>query len=100
MDTALNLRDIEKVTIGELRNCQFPAEEIYTRDEDKRVRFLSLDKAVTMSRNEKVNTLLVVNTTKGFKAITTKVLGLNMQGITITENMFIPMSAVYSVNIE
>jgi hypothetical protein len=100
MDTALNLRDIPAITSGELASCKFASNEVYTRMEDMRVRLTSLDKAVVMSRNESVKTLLVVNTDSGFRSIFTKVLALNRNGIIVEGNIAIPMHAVYSVNIE
>jgi len=100
MDSALNLRDIEKITEQGLASVQFASEELYHRVEDLRTRFLSLDKAFSMSRSEKVKTLLVINTIDGFKAIETKVLSLNAKGIIISGNIFIPMHAIYNVIIE
>lgn len=100
MDTALNLRDIPAITSGELASCAFAPNEVYTRMEDIRVRFSALDKAMVMSRNESVKTLLVVNTMNGFRSIITKVLALNVQGIIVEGNISVPMHAVYSVNIE
>ncbi|MES2560739.1 MAG: hypothetical protein V4590_13420 [Bacteroidota bacterium] len=100
MDTALNLRDIPAITQAELASCAFATTEVYTRMEDVRVRLSALDKAMVMSRNEKVKTLLVVNTAGGFRSITTKVLALNPQGVILEGNIAIPMHAIYSVNVE
>jgi hypothetical protein len=100
MDTALNLRDIPVMTQVELASCSFASHEVYTRVEDMRVRLTSLDKAMVMSRDAKMKTLLVVNTTSGFRSIITKVLALNPMGIIVEGNVSIPMHAVYSVNIE
>ncbi len=100
MDTALNLRDIQTITAAELESCSFPSGDVYQRDEDKRVRLLSLDKAMTLSKNEKFKTLLVIHTTEGFKSLQTQVLAMGPQGITIEGNYLIPMHAVYSANIE
>lgn len=100
MDTALNLRDIPAITSADLASCAFASNEVYTRIEDVRVRLTGLDKALMMSRNEKVKTLLVVNTENGFRSIFTKVLALNVNGIIVEGNISIPMHAVYSVNIE
>ena len=100
MDTALNLRDIQVITQTALASCAFASNDVYTRAEDMRVRLTSLDKAVVMSRNEKVKTLLVINTVEGFRSIITKVLALSVTGIIVEGNVSIPMRAVYSVNIE
>ncbi len=86
--------------MAELASCTFTNMEVYTRMEDIRVRLASLDKAMVMSRSEKVKALLVVNTTNGFRSITTKVLMVNPGSIIVEGNISIPMHAVYSVNIE
>ncbi len=100
MDTALNLRDIQQVTESELSGYQYASNEVYTRPEDIRVRFVSLEKAVTLSGSKLVKTLLVVNTTKGFRALQTKIIGMNESGIALEGKTFIPMHAIYSVNID
>lgn len=100
MDTALNLRDIQRVTESELSAYQYASNEVYTRPEDIRVRFVSLEKAVTLSGSKLVKTLLVVNTTKGFRALNTKIIGMNQNGIALEGKTFVPMHAIYSVNID
>ena len=100
MDTALNLRNVPGITQTDLASCTFADKEVYTRVEDLRVRLTSLDKAMVMSRSEKVKTLLVVNTTNGFRSITTKVLAVNPKTILVEGNIAIPVHAVYSVIIE
>lgn len=100
MDTVLNLRELETINAEELASCSFPSEDIYHRDEDKRVRVVSLDKAMTLAQNEKFKTLLVIHTTEGFKALKTRVLAMNFASVTIEGNYQIPIQAVYSVNIE
>jgi hypothetical protein len=100
MNTSLNLRDIPRITEAELPSYQFSSEEIYQRPEDIRVRYLSLDKAVTLSGSKLVNTLLVINTTKGFRSLTSPIIGMNESGVALEGKSFIPMHAIYSVNIE
>lgn len=100
MDTALNLRDLPRLNPDQLTGVQFATTEVYTRPEDMRVRVVALDKAVILGRDPNVQTLLAVNTTEGMMAIEARVLALNMQGVVIEPNVFIPMHAIYSVNIE
>lgn len=100
MDTALNLRDLPQLTLADLATCTFASSEVYTRVEDMRVRIVSLDKALTLSRSSNVETVLALNTIEGFKSIRTKVLGLTVEGVYVENNQFIPMHAIYSVNIE
>jgi hypothetical protein len=100
MDTALNLRDIQQITESELSTYQFAIDEIYTRSEDMRVRYVSLEKAVTLSGSILVKTLLVINTTRGFRALNTKIIGMNESGIALEGKTFVPMHAIYSVNID
>jgi hypothetical protein len=100
MDTALNLRDIQKVKATDLPNIGFASTEVFTSADDMRVRVVSLDKAVIFSRNPSVKTLLVVNTQQGFRAVETPVFSLSLQSITINEGVTVPLHAVYSVNIE
>jgi hypothetical protein len=100
MDTVVNLRDIPKVRESDLSGYQFAKDEVYTRPEDIRVRYVALCKAVTLSGSKLVKTLLVVNTTKGFVAMDTKIIGMNENGIALEGKTFIPMPAIYSVNIE
>jgi hypothetical protein len=100
MDTALNLRDLPRVSEKELSGYQFASGEVYTRPEDIRVRYVALDKAITLSGSKLVKTLLVVNTTKGFIALDTKIIGMNESGIALEGKTFVPMHAIYSVNID
>jgi hypothetical protein len=100
MDTVLNLRELETITAEELASCSFPSEDVYLRDEDKRVRFVSLDKAMTLAKHDRYKTLLVIRTTEGFKSLKTYVLAMNFVSVTIEGNYQIPIQAVYSVNIE
>jgi hypothetical protein len=100
MDTALNLRDIQQIAESELSTYQFATDEIYTRSEDMRVRYVSLEKAVTLSGSILVKTLLVINTSKGFRALNTKIIGMNASGIALEGKTFVPMHAIYSVNID
>ncbi len=100
MDTALNLRDIQQITESELSGYQYPSNELYTRPEDIRVRFVALEKAVTLSGSKLVKTLLVVDTTKGFRRLYTKIVGMNESGIALEGKTFVPMHAIYSVNLE
>ena len=100
MDTVLNLRELETMTEAQLATCVFPSEDVYHRDEDKRVRIVSLDKAITLAKHDKFRTLLVVNTRDGLKSIQTQVLSMTLQHILIDGHFQIPIQAVYSVNIE
>jgi hypothetical protein len=100
MDTALNLRDIPKVSEEALSGYQFAGTEIYSRPEDIRVRYVALNKAITLSGSKLVKTLLVINTTTGFIALDTKIVGMNESGIALEGKTFVPMNAIYSVNIE
>ncbi|MCU0442552.1 MAG: hypothetical protein MUE96_09150 [Bacteroidia bacterium] len=100
MDTALNLRDLPRLNSTQLAGVQFAITEVYTRPEDMRVRIVALDKAVILGRDPNIQTLLAVNTTQGMIAIESRVLALNMEGVVIESNVFIPMHAIYSVNLE
>jgi hypothetical protein len=100
MDTALNLRDLPKVNEADLSGYQFVSEEIYSRAEDIRVRYTALDKAITLSGSKLIKTLLVVKTDKGFIALDTKIIGMNENGIALEGKTFVPMQAIYSVNMD
>lgn len=100
MDTALNLRDLPRVSEKELAGYQYASEEVYTRPEDIRVRYVAIDKAITLSGSKLVKTLLVVNTTQGFIGVDTKIIGMNESGIALEGKTFVPMHAVYSVNLD
>lgn len=100
MDTALNLREIERISLDELPNYTFGSNDIYNRTEDRRVRLLSLDKAKNLSGNSLFKTLMVLATTDGFRSLETKIVAFGPQGVTIEGNMIVPMHAIYSVNIE
>lgn len=100
MDTALNLRDLPRVALNELGATQLASTEVFSGSDDMRARVVALDKAITMGRSSKIKTLLAINTTDGFKAIEAKIIGMNLEGVILENNAFIPMHAIYSVNIE
>lgn len=100
MDTALNLRDIKKVSLNELLTLKLTNQEVYSREEDIRVRLSALDKAFTFSRSDLYKTLLVISTDAGFRAIQTKIISLNLDHIIVEGNYQIPIPCIYSVNIE
>jgi hypothetical protein len=100
MDTALNLRDLPQVGEKELSGYTFATKEVYDHAEDMRVRYVALDKAVTLSGSKLVKAMLVVNTDKGFIAIKTHIIGMNESGVALEGKTFVPMHAIYSVNIE
>lgn len=100
MDTALNLRDLPRVALDQIATVQFSSTEVYSSQDDMRARIVSLDKAITMGRSPLIKTLLAVKTTDGFKAVEAKIIGMNLQGVLLENNAFVPMHAIYSVNIE
>jgi hypothetical protein len=99
MDTALNLREVPVISPDALFQIQYTDKDVLDRIEDIRVRRLSLDKAVTLGKSVKIKTRLVLYTQNGFVQLNKVIVHLlNEKGITIDGDYFIPMHAIYTVD--
>ena len=98
METVLNLGEIETVRPDALFSADYPKEDVLKRIEDKRVRRVNLDKAITLGKSAKIRTRLVFRTTEGYKNIACIVHAQNEKGITIEGDHFIPMHVIYTVD--
>lgn len=99
MDTALNLREVPVISPAELFHVHYTDSDVLNRVEDTRVRRVNLDKALTLSKNVKIKTRLVVYTTKGFVQLTQVVIHfVHDKGVTIEGDHFIPLHSIYSVD--
>lgn len=99
MDKVLNLREIKPISLSEMSTVSFPPGDVFARDEDKRTRITSLDKAVTLGKSVKIKTNLIFNTTEGYRSVACVVLGINLSGAVIEGNHFIPMHAIYTADV-
>jgi hypothetical protein len=99
MDKVLNLRSIKPIGLEEMGKVTYPELDVFERDEDKRTRIGTLDKAVTLGRSAKVKTNLVFNTIEGYRSVQCIVLAMNASGAVIEGDHFIPMRAIYSTDI-
>lgn len=99
MDKVLNLRDTRQITLDDLFTLKYTKPEVLESIDDRRVRRGNLDKAVTLGKNPKNTTRLVLATESGFVQVFGVVHFVNEKGITLEKDHFIPMHVIYNVDV-
>ena len=97
MNVVVNIREIEEIKNPE--GIKLFAEDVLTRVEDQRVRRVNLDKAATLGKVSNREAVLVLKTPDGYKKLITKVLGTDINGVWIENNLVIPIQAIYAVDV-
>ncbi len=98
MDKVLNLREAKRIILDDLFTLNYTKPEVLESIDDRRVRRGNLDKAVTLGKNPKNTTRLVLATESGFVQVFGVVHFVNEKGITLEKDHFIPMHVIYSVD--
>jgi hypothetical protein len=97
MQNVINIREIELIPSAEgLKIFDY---DVLTREEDKRVRRVALDKAATLSKVSGRKANIVLKTPSGYKRIQTLVQGVDATSAWIDNGIVIPLMAIYAVDI-
>ena len=97
MQNVINIREIELIPSAE--GVKIFDYDVLTREEDKRVRRVALDKAATLSKVSGRKANIVLKTPAGYKRIQTLVQGVDATSAWLDNGIVIPLMAIYAVDI-
>lgn len=98
MNDVVNLRNCKTISAEELNSVKLSSADDLLRTEDKRVRLVNIDKAITLGHSDDFHTTIIIQTVDGKVQFKSRIMSIANNSILVKEGFAIPLACIYAVD--
>jgi hypothetical protein len=98
MNEVINLRISKSISADELSTIKLASADDLLKLDEKRVRMVNIDKAITLGHSSDFHTTIIIETNMGKVQLKSRIMSVTNDSILIKEGFAIPLACIYAVD--